>query len=97
ELTLDEHKSKYFPGVMLKGNILDTIPVQRRELENSDNVTKIYNIMKWKPDIPIHFEAVYKSRMISASNEYMTRQNDMTLQYVVSNISEVDEIINHDG
>ncbi|CAG8854864.1 19527_t:CDS:1, partial [Gigaspora margarita] len=89
ELTLDEHKSKYFPGVMFIGNILDRFPKQIRELKNSDKATKTYNIMKWKPEIPIHSEAVYKSRM--------TRQNDMVLQYVVSNISEVDEIINHDG
>ncbi|KAF0554674.1 kinase-like protein [Gigaspora margarita] len=93
ELTLDEYKLKYYPFSYDKNQF----EKQMRELKNSDNATRIYNVMKWKPDIPIHSEAVYKSRMISVSNEYMTRQNDMTLQYEVCDIPEVDEIIYHDG
>ncbi|CAG8444836.1 13208_t:CDS:1 [Dentiscutata heterogama] len=57
-----------------------------RELLNSHNATKIYNIMKWKPDNPIHKDAVYKSRMISISNGYMARQNSKSFQYEISDI-----------
>ncbi|CAG8765034.1 45361_t:CDS:2, partial [Gigaspora margarita] len=83
EFTLDEYESKYY----LKKQYYESMSVELKQVfENSDKATKIYNIMKWKPDAPIHPEAVYKSRMISVSNEYMTRQNDMTLQYEVCDI-----------
>ncbi|CAG8444975.1 4478_t:CDS:2 [Scutellospora calospora] len=63
-------------------------PKLKRELDNSDNATIIYNIMKWKPDIPIHVDAVYNSRMISISHgtSYVSRQNEMTLQYEICDI-----------
>ncbi|CAG8763768.1 22901_t:CDS:2, partial [Dentiscutata erythropus] len=91
ELTLDEYRNqdnrnkKYIHG---EGAWLwewDGTNLSR-ELLNSHNATNIYNIMKWKPDIPIHKDAVYKSRMISISDKYMTRQNDMTLKYEISDI-----------
>ncbi|CAG8635032.1 18290_t:CDS:2, partial [Racocetra persica] len=80
ELTLDEYGSKYKEVNRWRNSSL------KRDLINSHNATMTYNIMKWKPDIPIHPNAVYKSRMISISNEYMTRQNDMTLRYEISDI-----------
>ncbi|CAG8639528.1 12194_t:CDS:2, partial [Racocetra persica] len=60
ELTLDEYRSKnsYEVDKWIYSSLT-------RELTNSHHATMTYNIMKWKPDIPIHPNAVYKSRMIS--------------------------------
>ncbi|CAG8797211.1 4201_t:CDS:2, partial [Cetraspora pellucida] len=62
--------------------------INDRELLNSHNATITYNLMKWKPDIPIHPNAVYKSRVISVNNGYKTRQSNMaiSLHYEISDI-----------
>ncbi|CAG8555435.1 18064_t:CDS:2 [Dentiscutata erythropus] len=77
-LTLNEYQMKYYYG--------HYDSKLRQELHNSYHATMIYNIMEWKPVIPIHKDAAYKSRIISTSNSYMTRQNDMTLQYEICDI-----------
>ncbi|CAG8502012.1 14871_t:CDS:2 [Racocetra fulgida] len=61
ELTLDEYKSKKNRD---KVDGWENLSLSR-ELINSHHATITYNTMKWKPDIPIHPNAVYKSRMIS--------------------------------
>ncbi|CAG8732003.1 18792_t:CDS:2, partial [Dentiscutata erythropus] len=77
ELTFNEYKSVYFLSSLNEELV--------NELKNSNSATEIYNIMKWKPDIPIHKDAVYKSRMISTSDKYMTSRN-MALQYEICDI-----------
>ncbi|CAG8619244.1 3021_t:CDS:2, partial [Dentiscutata erythropus] len=83
ELTLEEYRAKYF-------QIYDCYigpyfnPKLKLELNNSNKATEIYNIMEWKPDIPVHPDAVYKSCVISISNEYMTY--NMTFRWEISDI-----------